>query len=74
MVNAVPAVIKHNHVVELQALGAMGGQQHEPALAATQFLSPLGQPFDEVVPRIFRATGLQRVFGFAFLQQFGPRA
>ena len=54
--NAIPASIQHNYVVELQALGAMGCRQQQPALAATYFPCPLGQPFDKVTNRSFRAT------------------
>ena len=61
-------------MVELQALGAMGGQQQQPSLAAAHIPSPFGQPFDEVVHRCFRATGLQLVLSYGFSQQLDPGA
>ena len=47
--NTIPTTIQHDHVVELQALGAMGGQQQQSALTATYIPRPFGQPLDEAV-------------------------
>ena len=49
-------------MIKLQSLGAVCGQQQDPALAAAYISSPLSQPLDEVVHRYFCAAGFQGVF------------
>ena len=73
LANAVPASVQHHDMVELQSLGAMGGQQQKATLAATRFPAPFGQPFNEMVYWHLRATGLYRVVRHGLLQEFGPR-
>ena len=57
-------------MVELQALGAVGGEQKQSPLFPVYLASPLGQPLDEVVDGRLSAAGFQNVFGNAFLEQF----
>ena len=44
---ALPAAIQDNHMVELQAFGAVRGQKQQAVLPATGLPSPLRQPFEE---------------------------
>jgi len=44
---AVPAAVEDDHVVELQPLGPVRGQQQQPVLASAGVAAPLGQPLDE---------------------------
>ena len=71
---AVPTSVQHHDMVELQTLGAMGGQQQKATLSATCFPAPIGHPFNEMVYRHLRAAGLYRVVRAGLLQEFGPRA
>ena len=65
--------VQHHHVVELQALGAVGGEQEQTPLFPVHLVAPLGQPFYEVVVhRRFVAAGFQNVFVNAFPEQFDP--
>ena len=68
-----PTAVQHGHVIELQSLGAVGGQQQEPALTPAYVPSPLGQPFDEVAHRRFTAAGFQCVFVDGLPQELVPR-
>ena len=67
-----PTAVQHGHMVELESLGAVGGQQQEPALPPAYVASPLGQPFDEVAHRRFRAAALQSVFFDGLPQELVP--
>ena len=62
----VPAAVQHDDVIELQPLGAVGGQQEQSVLAPPDFPSPLGQPLDEVSGRRFPIADFQSVLIYGF--------
>ena len=70
--HALPAAVQHGHVVELQSLGAVRGQQQEPVLAPADVAAPVRQPFDDVIHRHLTAAGLQRVLVDGLAQQVVP--
>ena len=68
-----PATVQHDHMVELQSFGAMGGEQQQSSLATTYIPAPFGQPLDEVIYRSFPATSLQLMLFDSLPQQVVPR-
>lgn len=44
----VPAAVEHDYVVELEALGAVGGGQQQATLLAARVPGPFGEPLDHV--------------------------
>ena len=74
MSGAVPAAVQCGHMIELQTLCAVRGQQQKAALAPANVTPPFGQPLDEVAHRGFPAAGFQRVLVDGLAQQVVPRA
>ena len=67
-----PFAVKHEDVVEFEALGAVGGEQEQAILPLAAGLAPFVQPVAEPVQLDFRTLGFFGKSGNGFLEAARP--